>query len=103
MTEMPSLPDSWVVAEPAQAEALVAEAVREIGPSHPLFGRGLTTVALCRGCDHVLFRLDDESWAIVHLTWTSAREPAPWPNSTQCDSCMAVEMEVDAHSADEGY
>lgn len=60
---------------------------------------GLTTVARCGGCDDVLFRLDDESWAIVHLTWTRAsRERAPWPRFTQFGSFIAVEMTVDAHS-----
>jgi hypothetical protein len=95
------LSEPWFTPEADQAEALAAEAVREMGLAHPLLGQRLTTVAACGGCDCVLFRLDDGSWAIVELTWTkSPPDIAPLPESTRFGSFIAVELGVEAHSAD---
>ena len=32
-------------------------------------------------CDDVAFRVDDGTYAIAHLTWTSRQEPAPYPGT----------------------
>ena len=93
------LPRPWLRLSPERAAQLVREAVAEIGPGHELHGQALVAVAACRSCDDVLFRVDDESWAIVHLTWT-ARKPAtpPWPHTERLGGYIAVEMAVDQHS-----
>jgi hypothetical protein len=50
---------------------------KECGPDHQLFGRDAHAAAKCRGCDRVLYELDRDEWAVVHLTWTS--NPPGWP------------------------
>jgi hypothetical protein len=47
---------------------LVAELERQVQPGHELAGRNVMPIAKCGGCDDAVFRLDDETWAIDHLT-----------------------------------
>jgi hypothetical protein len=64
-----------------QAAAAEREVAIGVGPGHQLWGREFTARACCTGCDRVLFSLDDETRAIVHLTWTGRRENDPWPKT----------------------
>jgi len=64
------------------AAAMTVEALREIGTGHPLAGKKLTTLARRQDRDDVLFMLDDgPEVAVVHLTWSSRREPRGFPRA----------------------
>lgn len=91
------LREPWYRPSPEQMAALKREAVIEISPVHQLYGRSLTSVARCEACDDVLFRLDDETWAIVHLTWTGRTEQPPRPVAQRLGGFLAVEMATDQH------
>ena len=98
MPPEPALRDPWFPPEPDQARQLEHEALAEIGPGHQLAGRTLTALAACSGCDRMIFRADDDTFAIVHLTWTRRPEPDSWP-ATQClGGFLAIESAADAHS-----
>jgi hypothetical protein len=60
-----------------QAARLKREAPAEIVPAHELAGHVLTAITARSGCDHVVFRVDDGTFAVVHLTWTTRQEPDP--------------------------
>lgn len=78
-----SLPtEPWVAPAADEAGGLEREASVEVGPGHELSGRTLTAIARCSDCDHVVFRLDDDTWAVVHLTWSHKAEPAPLADHT---------------------
>ncbi len=59
------------------APLLVTELKREVSQQHVLFGREAIAVARRGDCDDVLFRLDDGSYAIVHLTLVRQTGPTP--------------------------
>jgi hypothetical protein len=68
---------------------LEAQLRRELSPGHPLFGLPAVAVARRADNDDVLFYLpgSERSFAIVHLTWTAGRQPAPdWPHTIRYDS-----------------
>jgi hypothetical protein len=74
---------SWDLTIDAPREAQVhdahaSELRRECGPDHELAGRQFQAAAKCVACDHVVFELDNEQWAVVHLTWTA--NSAGWPH-----------------------
>ena len=94
----PVLTGPWFAPEPAQAAALEREAATEIGPGHPLSGHALTLIAACSGCEGAAFRADDGTYAIVHLTWTLRREPAPWPSAEIVTGHRALETATDKHA-----
>jgi hypothetical protein len=71
-----TLPEPWTALE-SGGPALVAELKRELSPQHVLFGRGAVAIARRKDCDDVLFRLDDGSVAIVHLTWSGKEDQHP--------------------------
>ena len=77
------LPEPWSRLNPGQAAFFERQAATEIGPDHELSGRHLSAIAKCGSCDDAAFRLDDGTFAIVHLTWARHQEPASWP-STHC-------------------
>lgn len=93
-----SLHQPWSRPESDQAHLLESEVLAEIGPEHELAGRALLAVAACSGCDRVIFRADDDSFAIVNLTWSRQTEPDPWPTTQRLRGFLAVESAVDAHS-----
>jgi hypothetical protein len=63
-----------------------------------LYGQDLTAFAACAGCDRVVFRLSDGTWAIVHLTWTSNQPDAPpWPSTQRFGGLKAIETGMDQH------
>ncbi|MCU1464801.1 MAG: hypothetical protein JWM72_729 [Actinomycetia bacterium] len=69
----------------------------EVGPAHELFGNGFRALAACAGCDRVVFMLDDESRAMVHLTWTGHVESPPWPETVRMGGFIATEIAMDQH------
>jgi hypothetical protein len=92
-------PRPWLRLAPERAAQLAREAIAEIGPGHELHGHALVAVAACGSCDDVLFRVDDESWAIVHLTWTAKKpDTPPWPHAERFGGYIAMEMALDQHS-----
>jgi hypothetical protein len=100
MAETPQLaepPEPWFRPEPRQAAALAAEAQAEIGADHELAGHRLTAVVKCAGCDEVIFRVDDGTFAKVHLTWARHPEPEPWPAAQRLGGFLALETAIDNH------
>lgn len=91
------LPEPWSRPEPQHAAALEHEARKEIGPGHDLAGHALTAIAACSGCDHAAFRLDDGSFAIIHLTWASHQKPPPWPAAQRADEYTTLETLITEH------
>jgi hypothetical protein len=73
------------------------EALREIAPGHELHALGLTAVAKCATYDDAVFRVSDDTFAVVHLTWTGKPDAPPWPRTTRLGSFMAVESTMDRH------
>jgi hypothetical protein len=69
-----------------QAARLEREAPAEIGPARELAGHVLTAITARSGCDHVVFRVDDGTFAVVHFTWTTRQEPDPWPATQRISS-----------------
>jgi len=45
----------------------------------------------CSGCDSVIFRVDDGTFALVHLTWAQHPEPDPWPETQRLGGFIALE------------
>src|SRR5258705_4254458 len=75
----------WMRIEPRHRISLKRELEREVGPSHPLFGRPARAVARRGDADDVLFVVEEPTeLAVVHLTYTSA-PPARegWPKFTR--------------------
>jgi hypothetical protein len=69
-------PDPWSTLEHGDPD-LVAELKRELSPQHVLFGRDVVPIARRKDSDDVLFRLDNGSVAIVHLTWSGKQDQHP--------------------------
>jgi hypothetical protein len=88
--------DPWFRPDHPAATALAAQASREIKPGHELYGLSLECTAKCAGCDDVVFRCSDDTFAVVHLTWSDGASP-PWPTTTRCGSYMAIELVMDQH------
>jgi hypothetical protein len=93
-----ALPEPWTEPDTQRAQALERELQREISPGHPLAGCQPRAIAACTGCDNVLFALDNDTWALVHLTWTGTVETPPWPRTTQIGSFFAVDLVASQHS-----
>ena len=89
--------EPWFRPEGEAARALEREAATEIAAGHELHGLALTTLAKCEGCDSVVFRASDDTFAIVHLTWIRKPETPPWPDTTRLGGFIAVETAMDQH------
>lgn len=77
------LPAGWVELTDRESGSYKRELKKELARKHILFGRGLTPVAKCIGCDEVLIDIANElMWALVHVTWRRALEKAPQPMTT---------------------
>ena len=72
--------EPWEQLPPDRAAALEAELQRELSPGHPLHGVTLSALACSHRADDVLFRLDDDRVADVHLTLSRKTERPPWPS-----------------------
>jgi hypothetical protein len=98
MPPEPPLPAPWSRPADHRAAGLEREAHTEIGPAHELHGHRLTVIAACSGCDRVAFSIDDGSFAIVHLTWTTHQEPGPWPTTQRLSGYTALETAINDHN-----
>ena len=96
---MVSLPEPWTSASEFDdlGKRLVAELERGVQPGHELAGRTVVPIAKCGGCDDAVFRLEDETWAIVHLTWSRRAESPPWPRTKLVSSFLAIEAAMTEH------
>ena len=54
--------------------SLEKELQKEVLESHPLFGQKVKAIAKREDNDDVLFQLENEKIAMVHLTWRSSKE-----------------------------
>ncbi|HZM77506.1 MAG TPA: hypothetical protein VFC19_17375 [Candidatus Limnocylindrales bacterium] len=89
--------ESWLRLSLAQAEAFEREAGIEIAPGHELHGLDLRAIARCSGCDDVVFRVSDDTFAIVHLVWTKKPDTPPWPHTARLGTFLAAELAMDQH------
>jgi hypothetical protein len=90
-----------------RAAQIENELGREIGAEHPLAGRTLTAWFAASDSDDLLVRVyTRERWgagwpavacAIVHPTWSGAREPPAWP-ATRIFESVYEALEVFAQS-----
>lgn len=58
-----------------------SELHKELSPQHKLYKNEVTAIAKRVDCDDVLFKLEDETFAVVHLTWSGKRDQDsnfPW-------------------------
>jgi hypothetical protein len=92
----PPLREPWVHPDHAEARRLEAEARAEITDGHELQGVGLAAIARCTGCDHVVFRCSDDTFALVHLSYAHPDRP-PWPTTTRLGGFIALELVMDQH------
>ncbi len=69
----------WYPLSGTRAEYFEEELAREVAPHHPLHGRLFIAVGITGASDDVLFRLDDGTFAQVHLTYTR-NPPEGFPN-----------------------
>jgi hypothetical protein len=76
--------------EAEQRDAIQMELEREVAVGHALYGRVFSVVARYQATDDVLIALDDETCAVVHLTWRRSHEVPPWPRTTIFDSLVAA-------------
>jgi hypothetical protein len=51
--------------------SFIHELHSELKPGHPLYEKAIMAVAKCTSRDDVLFLLTDDSYAIVHLTYST--------------------------------
>jgi hypothetical protein len=72
--------DWSAINDPDEARRLERELAREVAPTHVLSGRKVTAIGRRARRDDVLFRLDDGTFAQVHLTWSVERDPF-WPRT----------------------
>jgi hypothetical protein len=79
------------------AQAVEDEVTTEIAPGHELHQLALTAVAKCEGCDSVVYRASDGTFAVVHLSWSRKPETPPWPRTTRLGGFIAVESSMDQH------
>lgn len=87
----------WLHLGPDHAAAFEKEAKAEIAPGHELDGIVLRAVAKCEGCDAVVFRASDDTFAIVRLTWAGRSEAPPRPRTTRLGGFIAVEAAMNQH------
>lgn len=80
-SQLPSaLPEPWsdLTTDAPASFGLAEELRREHSKDHVLAGRDVRDAARCEACDHALFALDHDEWAVVHLTWSPTRESDPY-------------------------
>ncbi|MET0939165.1 MAG: hypothetical protein ABWY51_08085 [Gaiellaceae bacterium] len=95
------LPPHWldVSTDAPLRKRLSAQLRRECGPKHVLATRGLTCSAKCEGCDSALVALDDDEWAVVHLTWGGAQSDPQLPWVEALGAWEDVLPVLNAHSS----
>lgn len=91
----------WRAVSDTEAESLAQELARELPRHHAL--DGLIVRALARRCDRddVLFRIAEERFAVVHLTWRPAREEdRAWPSCELYESISDLQLRLQRDHAD---
>ena len=83
--------EPWEAVDAAQRESAERELIRELAPGHRLYGCEHRCVAARGDCDDVLFIVDGEALAIVHLTWSRERDPR-WPSARLLPDVEAFEI-----------
>ena len=77
------LPEPWYWTD----QDLTDQLEREISKTHVLHGRTTKTLARRQDNDDVLFLVDNEKFAVVHLTWTVSRHTDNrWPTAQIFDN-----------------
>ena len=59
------------------ADGMNAELQKEVPPQHILHGRSAEAIGHRIDCDDVLFVLEDNTLAVVHLTWSGKQDQNP--------------------------
>lgn len=86
-----ALPKPWVVAPDERRPALKAELTQEVAAGHPLYPETqIVPILECAGCDSIVVWVDDDAWAVVHLTRTGRAEEPPWPSTSIFPSMAKV-------------
>lgn len=89
-------PVDWqAIDNPVSRSSFEAELARELPADHVLSGRIVTALARRLDRDDFLFRLDDGSFAQVHLTWSVEADPR-WPGTEMYSSFGDWERSVAA-------
>ncbi len=97
------LPEPWWQLEGGDRDRLQEEVLREVAPEgHALSGRRFDVVARCAACGEVVVRLDDETHALVHPTWSGTVESPPLPRTTLAGGYLATEAAVVGHATEHG-
>lgn len=93
--------EPWRPVDAKLRETAERELGRELVRGHPLHGRECRCVA-AGDVDDVLFIVDGEALAIVHLTWSRERDPR-WPSTRLLPDVQAfvAEMRRDHAELDE--
>ncbi len=94
------LPETWLATDSQDSlgHRLCEELMSEVGPGHPLFGHRVEPLAKCGHCDDAIFRVDDGTWARVHLSWTGKPDTPPWPTTARFGSLPELEADLADHS-----
>jgi hypothetical protein len=92
--------EPWDDIDETTARTLEQELRRDLAPAHPLAGINAIAIARRQDRDDVLFELDDNGFAVVHLTWERASETeARWPLATIFRSRAALDAQLQQDSA----
>ncbi|WP_330270292.1 hypothetical protein OG205_23760 [Lentzea sp. NBC_00516] len=93
------LPEPWAtITHKDTRAALEAQLRTEVANGHPLFGKTIIAIARCDACDEVVFSVEEDPvwFAQVHLTWRSAPDRPPWPDSRRLSLPLADSL-LDHH------
>lgn len=97
------LPDPWWVPGDEDLAALTLELNVEVARGHTLYGLAGTAVSRCAACDEAVFRLDEDRFAMVHLTWSERAETPPWPECSETGDDQLTRTAQRQHSRDHGF
>ena len=87
------LGDAGDLAETKRASVL-RELRSEVSADHALTGRIARVEAFFEASDDVVVRLDDDTFALVHPTWSGEAEAPPFPLSTLLGDGRAASEEI---------
>ena len=88
---------SWIPVAADEGAALRHQAAATITPGHPLHGLTIEADARCSGCESVAFRVEDGTFAIVHLSGDGDTGEPPRPPTVRCETRIDYELALDAH------
>ncbi|MGB3008600.1 MAG: SDR family NAD(P)-dependent oxidoreductase [Chitinophagaceae bacterium] len=80
----------------ATTGALENQLQKELNANHILFGKPVTAIATRQDCDEVLFKITENEFAVVHLTWSQQKvNDNNYPSTTLIISLEAVQAKLD--------